>query len=182
MDLSHHFLIAMPYLDDPFFKRSVVYLCSHSADGAFGLIINHPIEEIKFEDLCRQLELENHRQDAPTIFFGGPVERNQGMVLHDYPEVFQATRPLTPPLQLTASRDVLAALAEGCLPGQFLIALGYAGWSAGQLEEELHSNSWLHVPATTDILFQLPPEKRWEKAVALLGIDPKFLAGGSGHA
>ena len=183
--LTHHFLIAMPGLEDAVFARSVVYLCEHSERGAMGLIINREAD-IDMPALFSKLELPLGREDLrkDLVFKGGPVQTDRGFVLHrrEARWHWQSTLHLTDEISLTTSRDILDALAAGEGPEHAVIALGYAGWGAGQLEDELSRNGWLTVDADPAIIFDTPAEQRYQRALSLLGIDPAFLAQEAGHA
>mgnify|MGYP000735820853 CR=1 FL=1 len=187
MNLTHHFLIAMPGMEDASFARSVVYLCEHSERGALGLIINKPTD-ISLEGLFEKVDLTLGRADLThqPVFLGGPVQTERGFVLHDRPAddaAAYASSLLVPGgLAMTTSRDVLEALSGGNGPRRVLITLGYAGWGAGQLEDELSRNGWLTVDADPAIIFDTPAEQRYQRALSLLGIDPAFLAQEAGHA
>ena len=187
INLTHHFLIAMPGLEDESFARSVVYLCEHSERGALGLIINKPTE-ITLKGLFDKVDLSLRREDLTKepVFQGGPVQTERGFVLHDRPAddaAAYASSLLVPGgLAMTTSRDVLEALSGGNGPRRVLITLGYAGWGAGQLEDELSRNGWLTVDADPAIIFDTPAEQRYQRALSLLGIDPAFLAQEAGHA
>lgn len=192
INLTNHFLIAMPGMDDESFARSVVYLCEHSEHGALGLIINKP-GEISMADLFERVELPLARRDlgAQPVFQGGPVQTERGFVLHD-PVVVEGLPPdesiyastLTVPggLEMTTSRDVLEALSGGGGPRRVMVTLGYSAWGEGQLESEIAGNSWLTVDADASLIFDTPIEQRYEKALALLGLQPWMLAPGAGHA
>jgi len=192
INLTHHFLIAMPGMRDETFGRSVVYLCEHSERGALGLVINKP-SDINLRALFEKVELPTDRTqigDSP-VFQGGPVKTERGFVLHepmlaDPPDntepVYASTMTIPGGLELTTSKDVLEAVANGSGPHRFLLTLGYAGWGAGQLEEELSRNGWLTVQADPEIIFSVPPEERFAAAVRLLGIDVTMLSGEAGHA
>lgn len=188
IDLTHHFLIAMPGMADGTFSGAVVYLCEHTDQGALGLVINRPID-ITLRDLFEKVELTLDREPLASqpVFFGGPVQTERGFVLHERlgDDGGHYNSSLAIPagdLEMTTSKDVLEALANGAGPRKLLVTLGYSGWSAGQLEEELGRNGWLTVAATHEILFDTPAEDRYERALALLGIDPRMLSGEAGHA
>ena len=188
IDLTHHFLIAMPGMADGTFSGAVVYLCEHTEQGALGLVINRPID-ITLKDLFEKVELNLDREPLASqpVYFGGPVQTERGFVLHerlgDDGGHYNSSLPIPAgDLEMTTSKDVLEALAGGAGPKKLLITLGYSGWSAGQLEEELGRNGWLSVGATPEILFDTPAEERYERALALLGIDPRMLSQEAGHA
>jgi putative transcriptional regulator len=186
MNLTNQFLIAMPGLTGDTFGGAVVYLCEHTENGALGLVINKPID-IKLKNLFQKVELS---LDSPElaelpVFFGGPVQTERGFVLHekqgDQP-TYSSTLQIPGGLEMTTSKDVLEALANGAGPRKLLVTLGYSGWGAGQLEDELGRNSWLTVDAVPEIIFDTPIEQRYARAVSLLGFDPRMLSQEAGHA
>lgn len=181
--LQHHFLIAMPTFIDSFFYRSVIYICEHNEDGAMGLIINRPTQ-IMLDELFAHLEINNTSPLTKTtpVLFGGPVQKEQGMIIHDNTHQWKSTKPLDDQLFLTTSTDILEAVGTAPGPKNFLITLGYTGWESGQLEQELADNTWLTVPANKDILFKLPNDERWEAAGKLLGVDMNLMTLSMGHA
>ena len=182
IDLSNQFLLAMPGLVGGEFAGTVIYVCEHSEKGALGLVINRPTDLTLgnlFEKIDLKLEIAPGR-DAP-VFFGGPVHTDRGFVLHSPVGKYTSSIDLGE-LALTTSRDVLQAVAEGSGPDNLLVTLGYAGWGAGQLENEMAQNAWLSVRADARIIFGVPPEQRYPAALQLLGIDPIMLAGVAGHA
>jgi putative transcriptional regulator len=187
INLTNQFLIAMPGMADDTFAGSVIYLCEHTERGALGLVINKPID-IKLKKLFEKVELALDRADlADTpVFFGGPVQTERGFVLHDRlgddGGHYNSTLSIPGGLEMTTSKDVLEALAHGAGPKRVLITLGYAGWGAGQLEDELSRNGWLNVNADPGIIFDTPVEQRYERALSLLGIDPGMLSQEAGHA
>jgi putative transcriptional regulator len=187
INLTNQFLIAMPGMADDTFAGAVIYLCEHTERGALGLVINKPID-IKLKRLFEKVELELDREDladAP-VFFGGPVQTERGFVLHDRLGEdgghYNSTLSIPGGLEMTTSKDVLEALAHGAGPKRVLITLGYAGWGAGQLEDELSRNGWLNVNADPGIIFETPVEQRYERALSLLGIDRGMLSQEAGHA
>ena len=187
LNLANQFLIAMPGMLDDNFAGSVVYLCEHSDKGALGLVINKPID-IDLKSLFDKVELDLQRDELgrQPVFFGGPVQTERGFVLHE--KVGEGQSPYTSTmsvpggLEMTTSKDVLEALAAGDGPKRILITLGYSGWSAGQLEDELGRNGWLTVAADPSVIFDTPVEQRYERALALLGFDPRMLSQEAGHA
>ena len=189
--LDGQFLLAMPGMADTRFSRSVVYICAHSPDGAMGLIINQPARKITFSDLLLQLNLvpadELIRLPTPAeklpVLKGGPVETGRGFVLHtaDF-FIDNSTLPIDDCVSLTATVDILRAIAKGDGPRKAMLALGYAGWSPGQREEEIQQNGWLNVPADPGLLFDGDLEGKYGRALKLLGIDPARLSGEAGHA
>jgi putative transcriptional regulator len=181
--LTNHFLIAMPGLKDPNFSRTVTYVCEHTEQGAMGIVINRPME-IRLGEVLEQLEIEPSRQDIAEayLYLGGPVQTDRGFVIHSGPDEFDSTLSVTPDIRVTTSRDVLEAIAQGEGPAKRLVALGYAGWGGGQLEEELSANAWLSGPADSDIIFNRAPGERWLAAAQLMGIDLNLLSSDAGHA
>jgi len=181
--LKHQFLFSMPQLQSDFFGSSLIYLCEHSAEGAMGLVVNKP-SAMKLDEVFEQLELKSDLGLNQTpVFIGGPVSEDRGFLLHCRTErTWQSSLSLSDGLQLTTSMDVLQAIADGEGPFEFLLALGYAGWDAGQLEDELSRNLWLSCPANLDILFRTPPAERLASAAAQLGIDINLLSDQAGHA
>ena len=182
IDLTHHFLIAMPNMADPYFSRSLTYVCEHNEQGALGLVVNRPIEMTLagvFDKL--DLRLGGPAAVAP-VYFGGPVQPERGFVLHQPVGEWQSTLAVRDDIGLTTSRDVLEAVGDGEGPERMLFALGYSGWGAGQLENELKHNAWLTVEASADIIFDLPPEARLTAAMSLLGVDFARLSDEAGHA
>lgn len=192
INLTHHFLIAMPGMRDPGFAGSVVYLCEHSERGALGLIINKP-SDIDLPKLFEKIELPLGRDDllSTPVFQGGPVHPERGFVLHDLLQaegqseddsIYASTMRIPGGLEMTTSRDVLEAIANGGGPSRVLVALGYSSWGEGQLESELGENSWLTVDADTRLIFDTPIEQRWQQALALLGLAPHHLSAQAGRA
>jgi putative transcriptional regulator len=176
-------LVAMPTMPDPRFERSVIYMCAHSEEGAMGIVVNKPLESLSFSDLLEQLEIETESIDQSIrVHFGGPVEGARGFVLHSSDYVHDATMIVDDEFALTATVDVLKALAEGDGPRESLLALGYAGWAPGQLDMEIQNNGWLTVPADGELVFRLDNERKWQSAVARLGVDISNLSGEVGHA
>ena len=186
-NLSNQFLIAMPGMLDDSFAGSVVYLCEHSEKGALGLVINKPID-INLKNLFDKVELNLEREElaAAAVFYGGPVQTERGFVLHDKrgddAEQYSSTLSVPGGLDMTTSKDVLEDLANGTGPARILVTLGYSGWSAGQLEDELGRNGWLTVDADPAVIFDTPVEQRYERALSLLGFDPRMLSQEAGHA
>ena len=183
MDLSNHFLIAMPSMHDPVFGGSVVYLCEHNDRGALGIVINKPTDitiDILLERLNLKLEMETLM--GRPVMFGGPVQDDRGFVLHSPENRFSSMLQITDEIAFTTSRDILEALAAGSSPERILISIGYAGWSPGQLEEEIGRNGWLTVAATPSVIFDLPIADRYAGAMKLLGFDPLMLSPGGGYA
>lgn len=181
--LKHHFLIAMPHMDDPNFAKTLVYLVEHGPEGAMGLVVNRP-SGLSLADLLEQLRPDDEPPalcHSLPVFAGGPVQAERGFVLHPAPREFAATLSLGT-LGLTSSRDILFSIADGLGPDRYLITLGYAGWGAGQLEAELAANAWLSVPADEDILFELPFDRRLQAAASRLGVDLALLSAQAGHA
>lgn len=183
IDLSHHFLIAMPAMTDPIFAKSLTYVCEHNEQGALGIVVNHPIS-LTLGELFAQIKLPLKPQELSDlpVHFGGPVQTDRGFVLHDPVGVWQSTLNVKDLIGMTTSKDILEAVGLGLGPRNLLVSLGYAGWSQGQLEYELSQNAWLSVPATGHILFDLPAEERLPAAMALLGVDYASLSADSGHA
>lgn len=181
--LKNHLLIAMPSLADPNFSRTVTFICEHSEAGAMGIVINRPTD-IKVDEVFEQMSIEAARPEAgaAAVFLGGPVEEQRGFVLHTGHHEWDSSLPVNDEVSVTTSRDILEAMARGEGPAHTLIALGYAGWGAGQLEQEMLDNAWLTGPADSHILFDLPAEQRWEAAARLLGVDMNTLSSESGHA
>jgi putative transcriptional regulator len=180
--LANHFLIAMPALNDPNFARTVTFICEHGRDGAMGIVINR-LTDLALRDIFEQLDIGTRSASAAQpVYLGGPVQNNRGFVLHEPLGQWEATLPVTDTLGVSTSRDILEAIAQNRGPDNFLVALGYAGWAAGQLERELAENSWLSAPANRDILFRLPVEARWKAAAELMGVDLNTLSGEAGHA
>jgi len=181
--LEGHLLVAMPNMPDPRFERSVIYLCAHTSDGAMGLVINKLIDSLSFPDLLHQLGIEGSRADDKIlVHFGGPVEAARGFVLHSTDYMHDATMVVDDEFALTATVDVLKALADGQGPQKSLLALGYAGWAPGQLDAEIQNNGWLTVPADKDLVFGVNNEEKWQDAVAMIGIDLSKLSVIAGHA
>jgi putative transcriptional regulator len=183
VNLTDHFLIAMPAMTDPYFSRTLVYIAEHNDQGALGVIVNRPIDmslATLFEKIDLPLEAQGFA-DLP-VFFGGPVQTDRGFVLHRPVGEWQSTLAINQHVGLTSSRDVLQAVAREGQPQDVMVTLGYSGWSAGQLEQELAQNAWLTVPAEARILFDLPYEERLASAMETLGIDFTNLAENAGHA
>jgi putative transcriptional regulator len=181
--LGGQLLVAMPGLDDPRFTRAVICVCAHSPDGAMGIVLNKPLETLSFEDLLKQLEVEPvPPQRQIRLLTGGPVEGGRGFVLHTADWESDASLKVAGNLALTASVDILKAIAGGGGPRQGLLALGYAGWGPGQLEEEIQRNAWLNVTPDEGLLFEGEAEGKWRQARAKLRIDPLLLSASAGHA
>ena len=187
IDLTNKFLIAMPGMADDNFAGTVVYMCEHTERGALGLVINKPID-IKLRNLFEKVELSLERADfaEQPVFFGGPVQTERGFVLHEKQgegdSPYTSTMSIPGGLEMTTSKDVLEAMSNGAGPRRVLVTLGCSGWSAGQLEDEIGRNGWLTVSADPAVIFDTPIEKRYERAVSLLGFDPRMLSQEAGHA
>ncbi|XBQ15255.1 MAG: YqgE/AlgH family protein [Oceanicaulis sp.] len=182
--LGGRLLIASPLIGDPRFDRAVVYMCSHDAEQAMGLIVNRPMEGLSLPDLLEQLEVADAEKAEPRpVLDGGPVDRDRGFVLHtaeiDYGP---ASLMVAPGIALTATREILDALVSDTRPRRAMMALGYAGWDAGQLEDEIAANAWLVCEPDEALLFAQGGEEKWTRALALLGVTPEFLTAASGHA
>jgi len=185
MNLTNNFIIAMPGLADPVFEKSVSYICQHTSQGAMGLTINRPID-ISFSYFLSKLDipLEDKSLASTPIYLGGPIETEHGFILHSNDGEASSnsqTLKINNDISLSSSKDILAAIARGEGPTQYLITLGYAGWIKDQLEYEMQQNSWLNVLADSNIIFSTPFKKRWEKAAQKLGIDINLISGDIGH-
>lgn len=182
-NLTNHFLIAMPGLEDPNFFHTVTYICEHSADGAMGIVINRPMD-LHLSDIFEQLEIKvtSAKAAEQTVYLGGPVQSDRGFVLHDASTEWNSTLKVNDEICVTTSLDILEAIALDRGPARTLIALGYAGWGAGQLENELAQNAWLSGPAKSDIIFTRASQERWQAAADLLGVDLNLLSSDTGHA
>lgn len=181
--LEGQLLLAMPGMPDPRFDRTVIYICSWSEDGVMGLVINRHMRSLTFRELLEQLdiEVEGEVTDLP-IHAGGPVETGRGFVLHSVDYLQDSSLTVSETMALTATVDILKAIAEGEGPQRRILALGYAGWTPGQLERELHTNSWLTCPADEELIFATEPDDMWPRAMAMMGIDVAMLSSLSGHA
>ena len=182
-NLIDQYLLATPSIKDPLFASSVVYLCDHSADGCMGVVINHPSDQ-NLGSLLQQLDIECPDQNiqALPVFIGGPVNLKQGFVLHSPASQWENTLQVSPDCCLTSSRDILEAIANHAGPELFLVLLGFSGWSAGQLEQELQHNAWLTAPSSIQISFDTDTDRKWQKAFDTLGFKLDTLSPTSGHA
>ena len=188
INLTHHFLIAMPGLSDQAFAKSVIYMCEHSDRGALGLIINKP-SDINLKGLFEKVALPLYREDLveTLVFHGGPVQTERGFVLHESlvpgsQSVYASTMSIPGGLEMTTSKDVLEALSTGAGPRKVLVSLGYSAWGEGQLESEISENSWLTVAADMAIIFDTPVDQRYDRALQLLGFESWMLSPDAGHA
>jgi len=183
VNLTHQFLIAMPAMADPNFSKTLTYVCEHNEQGALGIIINRPTD-MTLTDLFERVGLELHIPELSRqpVYYGGPVQPERGFVLHRPLGDWQATLAVNEEMGLTSSRDILQSMSEQGVPGEVLITLGYAGWTAGQLEWELAQNAWLTVAADPHIIFEMPPEERLAAAMHMLGVDFTNLSDVAGHA
>ncbi len=170
-------------MGDPRFEKSVIYMCAHSEDGAMGLIVNQPLDELRFPDILEQMGIEpTPACDRILVHCGGPVESARGFVLHSSDYQMDGTMVVDETVALSATTEVLKAIAYGTGPKRCLMALGYAGWGAGQLDDEIKNNAWLSVPADCDLLWSDDSETKWDRALNKLGIHPAMLSGEAGHA
>jgi putative transcriptional regulator len=185
VNLTNHFLIAMPNMADPHFAKSLTFICEHNEQGALGVVVNRPTD-MTLEALLEQVEIpvENHAARKIPVYFGGPVQVDRGFVLHRPIGGWQSTLSINGQLGLTTSKDILEALSQGEGPGldNVLVSLGYAGWAPGQLEQELGQNAWLTVEAQPSVIFERPSSERFFAAMELLGFDPASLSEEAGHA
>ncbi|BEV08624.1 MULTISPECIES: YqgE/AlgH family protein [unclassified Methylophilus] len=188
LDLTGQILIAMPAMQDPYFSKSVILICNHDEDGAMGMILNHPLQ-LNVGDLFEQLEMECHvaQQQARPVHFGGPVQVERGFVLHAPATEFNTTMGLSDRLAMTSSKDILEAAARDEAPQDMFIALGYTGWAAGQLEQEIQANAWLTLPLADHhqlhkLIFKLPSDDKLFWAMQQLGVDFATLSEVAGHA
>ncbi len=181
--LTGQLLVAMPNMRDPRFARTVIYMCAHNADGAMGLVINRLVGSIKFPELLAQIGIKGGaRNDEIRVHFGGPVESGRGFVLHSSDYVHDGTMVVDNAVALTATLDILRAIAAGGGPKQSLLALGYAGWGPGQLDAEMQANGWLTVPADEGLVFGGSLDDKWKRAIGKLGVNVDRLSGDAGHA
>ncbi|HET9122544.1 MAG TPA: YqgE/AlgH family protein [Acidiferrobacteraceae bacterium] len=180
---TNHFLIAMPHMGDPNFFRTVTYICEHTPEGAMGIVINRP-SELSMYDVFQQVGIsaEPRQFSGVMVHLGGPVQANRGFVLHEPLGHWESTMAVTDRVGVSTSRDILDAIARNEGPERWLMALGYAGWGAGQLEREMAENAWLSGPAADSVLFETPMEARWHAAAHLLGVDLTLLSEEAGHA
>lgn len=187
MNLQHHFLIAMPTLQDPIFRRSVVYICEYNDDGAMGIIINKALENLQVEGILEKLKIAPEPRDPSIrldkpVMLGGPLAEDRGFILHTPPASFSSSIRISDNTIVTTSRDVLETLGTERQPSEVLVALGYASWEKGQLEQEILDNAWLTAPADFNILFKTPIGERWKEAAKLIGINILTMSGAAGHA
>ena len=182
-DLTGHFLIAMPSLNDGFFNQAVTYICEHDASGSFGIIINQQTG-ITLKQIAKEMNISCDSNDNThqSVFTGGPVDQGRGFILHRPPGNWQSTLKVNENVALTTSKDILQAIANNEGPEDNIIALGYAGWAAGQLDDEIARNTWLSCPADEQIIFKTPIEQRWKAAASLIGVDLSLLSNDAGHA
>lgn len=182
-NLTGHFLIAMPAMADPYFAKSLTYICEHNPEGALGVVVNRPIE-MTLLSLFSQIEinLTNPEIANAVMYFGGPVQTDRGFVLHRPVGTWNSTLVVGADIGLTTSKDILEAVGRGEGPADFIVTLGYAGWAAGQLEHELSQNAWLNVPAEPNVIFGLPWEERLSAAMSMLGVNLASLSEEAGHA
>ncbi len=182
-NLTNHFIIAMPNLEDGNFSQSVTYICEHDENGALGITINRP-SDISLREIFSQLQIQTSEEEVPRqpVLSGGPVQIDRGFILHTPVGQWESSLKVTDHIAVTTSRDIMHAIANNEGPEKSIIALGYAGWGPGQLEYELSENAWLSCPATEKILFETPYDKRWQAAALLLGIDLQLLSNQTGHA
>jgi putative transcriptional regulator len=181
--LAGSLLVAMPQMSDPRFERAVIFVCAHNEEGAMGLVVNKLFDQLSFGDLLDQLEITaGPRMQQIRVHAGGPVEAGRGFVLHSDDYLHEGTMPVDSGFALTATTDILRAIAEGEGPRTSILALGYAGWGPGQLEQEFASNGWLHVPADPELVFGADLEHKWLLALNKLGISPSVLSSQAGHA
>ena len=183
VNLTHHFLIAMPNMADPYFSRSLTYICEHNEQGALGIVVNRPID-MTLSALFERLEMALSAQGpgGEPVYFGGPVQTERGFVLHQPVGQWQSTLSIKDQVGLTTSKDILEAVGNGSGPAKILVSLGYSGWAPGQLEQEIKQNAWLTVEAQDDIIFNTPVEQRLPQAMRLLGVDYAMLSDEAGHA
>jgi len=183
LSLTGQILIAMPQMGDPRFSQSVIFLCAHTQEGAMGIIVNRPLNKPDFGDLLKQLDIEPRPPSRRiALCTGGPVDNNRGFVLHSTDWATDGSMDVDGERMLTSSLDILKAIAQGGGPKQCILALGYAGWDAGQLDEEFLQNAWLNAPADDQILFDSAHETKWQRALAKLRINPAMLSGAAGRA
>jgi putative transcriptional regulator len=181
--LAGQLLVAMPGMRDPRFQKTVIYMCAHNADGAMGLVVNRALDSLSFPDLLEQLGIDSSGIGKQIkVHFGGPVESGRGFVLHSPDYVQDATMVVDGDVALTATIDILKAIAGGTGPRQSLLALGYSGWGPGQLDTEIRSNGWLHVAADSNLVFDPMLDDKWERAMSKIGIDHRMLSDEAGHA
>ncbi len=181
--LTGRFLLAMPGMQDERFQKTVIYMCAHGPEGAMGLVVNKPLESISFPDLLEQLDITMPPSgEGIEVLFGGPVESGRGFVLHSPDYIHDATMVVDEDVALTATIDILRAIAEGDGPAQSLLALGYAGWGPGQLDDEIKANGWLSLDSDPTLLFETDVDDKWTAAMRKLGIDPLMLSDEAGHA
>lgn len=182
--LTNHFLIALPGMGDGNFSRTVTYICQHSeSEGAMGIVLNRP-SELQLCDVLNHMDIVGQDADSAhqVVYIGGPVQEERGFILHTPPASWDSSMQVSEQISVTTSRDILQAMAQGKGPQKTFIALGYAGWEPGQLEQELQQDAWLSGPADPDVIFELPSEQRWEAAAAVLGIDLNLINTTAGHA
>jgi putative transcriptional regulator len=183
LNLTHHFLIAMPTMADPYFNRALIYVCEHNPQGALGVIVNRPLD-LTLAKLFEKVDLKLHTQEigALPVHFGGPVQMDRGFVLHRPRGEWQSSMRITDEVGLTSSKDILVSISASGEPRDIIMVLGYAGWGAGQLEAEVGQNAWLTVPASAEVLFEQPPEGRLPTAMQMLGVSFSQLSDVAGHA
>ncbi|WP_367670510.1 YqgE/AlgH family protein [Sodalis-like secondary symbiont of Drepanosiphum platanoidis] len=187
MNLQHHFLIAMPLLQDPLFKKSVIYICEHNNDNIMGIIINKPLEKFTINDIIKKLSIIPSKNNLNSklnypVFSGGPLSDERGFILHTPCNKFNSSINISSDTMITTSKDVLESIGTKKEPKNILVALGYSGWNTSQLERELLENSWLTIPANNNILFKTPIAYRWIEAAKILGIDINKISNQLGHA
>ena len=182
-NLTGHFLIAMPSLNDGFFNQAVTYICEHDETGSFGIIINQQTD-ITLKQVAKEMKIttDSDYNENQLVFIGGPVDQGRGFILHRPPGEWQSSLKVNENIALTTSKDILQAIVNNQGPADSIVALGYAGWSSGQLENEMANNTWLSCPADEQIIFNTPIEERWQAAAKLIGIDLSLLSSDAGHA
>lgn len=187
MNLQHHFLIAMPTLQDPLFKRSVVYICEHNSDGAMGIIVNKPMKNLTVDGILQKLKISPAPHDSEAkldkpVFAGGPLAEDRGFILHSAQKTFSSSIRVSDNTVITTSRDVLETLGTSEQPEHVLVSLGYCAWKKDQLETELLENAWLTTPANSNILFHTRIAERWREAAKSIGVDIHNIASDAGHS
>lgn len=179
--LKNQLLIAMPNLDDGNFSRTVTYICEHNEQGAMGIVLNRP-SELRLSDIFEHMNIDTSSDSRQKVFIGGPVEEDRGFVLHSHTDNWASTMQITENISISTSKDILEAMAKGDGPQKTFVALGYAGWAAGQLEQEIQNNAWLSGPSDEQIIFDTPSEQRWKAAAKRIGVDLTLLSQEAGHA